>query len=96
MCVCDVRPPKGIVELKGADAAAATIPPAVAPTAKGAYGSPDPRVEACSIGFDVWAGSKETDLRRQAAENAHHQAQARVAKFLFILVEGAWSVIHSP
>jgi hypothetical protein len=36
MCVCDVRAWKGIVELKGADAAAATVPPAVAPTAKGA------------------------------------------------------------
>ena len=77
LCVCDVRPWKGIVELKGAEVAAATV----APTAKGAYGRPDPRVEADSIDFDVWAGSKETDLRRKAAENAHRQAQAGVAKF---------------
>src|SRR4051812_11829649 len=67
---------RGIVELKGAEVAAATVPPAVAPTAEGVYGRPDPRVEADSIGFDVWAGSKETDLRRKAAENAHRQAQA--------------------
>jgi hypothetical protein len=53
-------------------------------------------VVADSIDFDVWAGSKETDLRPKAAENAHRQAQADVAKFLFILGEGAWSVIHSP
>ena len=36
LCVYDVRPWKGIVELKGAEVAAATVPPAVAPTAKGA------------------------------------------------------------
>ena len=81
LCVCDVRPWKGIVELKGAEVAAATVPPAVAHSARGAYGRPDPRVEADSIDFDVWAGSKETDLRRKAAENAHRQAQAGVAEF---------------
>jgi hypothetical protein len=96
MCFCDVRPWKGIVELKGAEAAAVTVPPAAAPAAKGAYGWPDPGVGADSIGFDVWAGSKKTDLRRQAAENAHRQAQAGVPKFLLIPGEGAWSVSHSP
>jgi hypothetical protein len=37
--------------------------------------------------------SQETDLQRKAAENAHRQAQADVATFLFILGEGAWSVM---
>ena len=32
LCVCDVRPWKGIVELKGAEVAAATVAPAVART----------------------------------------------------------------
>jgi hypothetical protein len=96
MCFCDARPRKRIVELKGAEAAAATVPPAFAPTAKGAYGRPHPHVVADSIDFDVCADAKEMDLRRSAAENAHRQAQAGVAQFLFILGEGAWSVIHSP
>ena len=58
LCVSDVRPWKGSVELKGAELAAATVPPAVA-HARGAYGRPDPRVEADSIDFGVSAGSKE-------------------------------------
>ena len=66
LCVCDVRPWKGIVERKGAEVAAATVPPAVAPLRKAAYGRPYPRAEADSIDFDVWAGSKEMDLWRKA------------------------------
>jgi hypothetical protein len=49
---------------------------------------------ANSIDFDVWAGSKEMGLRQKAAENAHRQAQTGVAKLVFILGAGAWSVIH--
>ena len=67
LCVSDVRPWKGSVELKRAELAAATVAPAVARSARGAYGRPDPRVEADSIDFDVWAGWKETDLRRRRA-----------------------------
>jgi hypothetical protein len=67
LCVCDVRPWKAIVEMKGAKVAAATVALAVARTARGAYGRPDPRVEADLIDFDVSAGSKETDLRRRRA-----------------------------
>jgi len=52
--VCDVRPCKGSVELKRAEVAAATVPPAVARSARGAYGRPDPRVEADSIDFGVF------------------------------------------
>jgi hypothetical protein len=73
-----------------------TVPPAAAPTAKGAYGSPDSCVEANPIDFEVRAGSKEKDLRRKAAENVHRQAQAGVAEFQFILGEGAWFVGPSP
>ena len=47
--VCDVRLSKGIVELKRAEVAAATIPPAVVPTAKGACRRPDLRVEVDAI-----------------------------------------------
>ena len=47
---------EGNVALKGAEADAATVPPAVAPTAKGAYGRPDLRVEADSIDFHVRDG----------------------------------------
>src|SRR4051794_3552819 len=90
LCACDVRPWKRILELKGAEVAAATVPPAVAPAAKGAYGRLHPGVEAESIDFDVWAGSKGTDHRRKAAENAHRQAQDDVEEFLFIRGEGAW------
>ena len=96
LCVCDVRPWKAIVELKRAELAAATVPPAVAPTAKGAYGRPDPRVEADSIDFGFSAGSKETDLLGKAAESAHRQPQADVAALVFLLGEGAWSVSPSP
>jgi hypothetical protein len=38
-------------------------------------------MEADSIDFDVWAGSKETNLGREAAENVHRHAQAGLAKF---------------
>jgi hypothetical protein len=47
----------------------------------GAYGRPHPHEVADSIDVDAWAGSKETDLRRKAAQNAHRQTQAGVAKF---------------
>src|SRR4051812_20665321 len=94
LCVCEVRPWKGIVELKGAEVAAATVPPAVVLAANGAYGGLPPHLEADSIDFDVWAGWKKTDLRRKAAENAHRQAQAGAAKFLLLFGEGACSVIH--
>jgi hypothetical protein len=74
----------------------ATVPPAVAPAAKGTYGRSHPHVVADSIDFDAWAGSKEMDIWRKAAENLHRQAQAGVEEFLVILGEGAWSVGHSP
>jgi len=80
MCVCDVGPWKGTVELKGAEVAAATVPLAVTPTVKGSYGRPHPRGQADSIEFDVWVDSRHLIpscvTRRRYADQAMHKARS--------------------
>ena len=49
---------KGIVELKGAEVAAATAPPTARPLPKAHTEGRTLVLEADSIGFDVWAGSQ--------------------------------------